>query len=259
MPGYKTVLLVRTPANSLVNLYSTKLLVYLAIYAFISTTVCLAKAQNCTSARDCDRDGKEDGMQCCNGLCTQSSSCVGQICKINEDCATSEVCCSNRCVDNWNCLGEACSFDADCQWDESCCYGSCKENNECVHLTVIVIICSVAFVFFVAMCSCVCRMITSVKQRSPPSGSSSELTSCTTSLNLTGVTSSSTTNLLRGQGLSSDIPHKSLSHVHPTLHTFFASRSDDPLPVCSETTKKEPKGINTAMTCYGSIRETVQP
>lgn len=256
MPGSKTVLLVGTPESSLVNLYSTKLLVYLAIYAFISTTVCLADAQNCSSARDCGRDGKEDGMHCCNGLCTQSSSCVRQICKINEDCATSQVCCSNRCVDNWNCLGEACSFDADCQWDESCCYGSCKENNECVHLTVIVIICSVAFVFFVAMCSCVCRMVTSVKQRSPPSGSSSQMTSCTTSLNLTGVTSSST-DLLSSQGLSTDISHMPLSH--PTLHTFFATRRDDPVPVWSETSKKESEGLNTAMTCYGSICETVQP
>ena len=244
-------------SSTLVNLYPTKQLVFLAIYTFILTTVCLANAQNCTSAKECGRDGKEDGKQCCNGLCTLSISCVGQNCKINDDCAASEVCCSNKCVDNWNCLGVTCSFDADCQWDESCCYGSCRENNECVHLTAIVIICSVAFVFFVAMCSCVCRIITSVKQRFPPSDSSSEITSCTTSVNLTGVNSYSATNLLSSQGLSSDIPHKSLPHTN--LHTFFAPRIDDPLPVCSETTEKESKCVKTATTCYGSISETVQP
>lgn len=239
------------------KLYSTNLVVFLAIYSFISTTVCLANAQNCTSARDCSRDGKEDGKQCCNGLCSQGNKCLGQNCNINEDCATSEVCCSNKCIDNWNCLGQACSFDADCQWYESCCYGSCKEENECVNLTALVIIFSIGFVFFVAVCSCVCRKITSVKQRFPTSGSS-EMTSCTTSLNLSGVyTSSSSTNLLSNQGLSNDISEKTLSH--PTLRTFFVPRGDDILHVCSETTEKESKGINTlAMTCYGSVCDTVQ-
>ncbi|KAJ7384099.1 hypothetical protein OS493_023422 [Desmophyllum pertusum] len=212
---YGLVLFERTQADSFVSLNGSKeTVVLLAILVFMST-VCLSDAHNCTSTGDCDG---EDDMQCCNGLCIQSSSCLGHNCKINDDCSTSEVCCNNKCVDNWNCLGQTCSFDDDCQWDESCCYGSCKENNECVDLTAIVIICSLAFVFFVSICSCVCRKVTSFKQRFPLS---SEMTSCTTSLNLTGITSSSSR-----EGLSSDFPQKSPSH--PTLHTFFAFGSTDP-------------------------------
>lgn len=241
MPASRPVLLETTAVNSLLSFYSTKLLVLLAICALISTTTCLANAKSCTTPGDCGRDGKEDGKQCCNGLCTQNSSCLDQNCIMNVNCATSEVCCSNKCVDGFNCLGEACTFDDDCQWDESCCFGSCRKNNECTNLTIMLIIYISAFVLFIiVICPFVYKKLTSGNQWLSSPDSSSRITSATNSSNL-----------------YPDIPRESPSH--PTLHTFFARENGNPLTICSETTEKKSRGVNITITSYGSISKINQP
>ena len=224
-----------------------ELSVAFAVLVVMSTAVRFSDAQMCTSAQDCG--GKENGYQCCSGLCVQGSSCLGQDCKINHDCSTSEVCCNKKCVNNWNCLGQTCSLGDDCQWNESCCYGSCRRSHECVNMTVVAIIFAVALIAFVSLLACLFRKITSIKQWSSFQSSQSEVTSCTTLLNDTG-------NLPSSGGSSSDVPQKFPSHS--TVQIFCTPAGDDlHLP---ETPEKERKGSNpTAMAFYGSICETIQP
>ena len=222
MPASRTVLLGTTAVNSL--LYSTNLLVLLAICALMSTTASLPSAHNCTPAGDR-----------WNGLCTQNNNSLDQNCTINLDCATSKVCCSNKCVDGFNCLGEDCTSDDDCQWDnESCCLGSCRKLNECTNLVVMIVIyVSASFLLIAVICPFFYRKLTSIIQ--PLSSSTS----------------------IHSVNNNADIPQEPPSQ--PTLQTFFVRAIGNPLTISSETTTKESRDINIITTSYGSIRIPNKP
>lgn len=222
MPASRTVLLGTTAVNSL--LYSTKLLVLLAICALMSTTESLANVQNCTAAGDR-----------WNGLCTQNNNSLDQNCAVNFDCATSKVCCSNKCVDGANCLGEDCTSDDDCQWeDESCCLGSCRKLNGCTNLVAIIVIHVSASVLLIAViCPFLYRKLASTNQP---------------------LSSSRSIHLFNNQELYADVPEEPPSH--PTLPTLFVRGNDNPLTITaisSETTNKESRDVNITITSYGSI------
>lgn len=225
MLASKTVLLGTTAVSSL--LYSTKLLVLLAICALMSTTESLANVQNCTSARDL-----------WNGLCTHNNNSLKQNCSVNFDCATSKVCCSNKCVDGANCLGEDCTSDDDCQWeDESCCLGSCRKLNGCTNLVVIIVIHVFASVLLLAViCLFIYRTLASTNQP---------------------LSSSRSIHLFNNQELYADVPQEPPSH--PTLPTLFVRGNDNPLTISSETTNKESRDANITITSYGSIRTPNKP
>ena len=226
---------------------TSKLSLVFAVLVVMSTTGRFSDAHNCTSSQDCG--GKENGYQCCSGLCVQGRSCLGQDCKINHDCSTSEVCCNKKCVDNWNCLGQSCSFGDDCQWNETCCYGSCKENTACNDLTIIILICPLAIIVAVSIFSCICRNMyntSSLKQRSPYS-----LLSYSTETTLSSTLSSP----INFPGRPKKIPS------HSTIRMFYTPASAATLPEdISKKAGKECKTTNpAAKTWYGSVCETVPP
>lgn len=225
MPAFRTVLLGTTAVNSL--LYSTKLLVLLAICALMSITASLPDAQNCTAAGDRWND-----------LCTQNNNSLDQNCAINFDCATSKVCCRNKCVDGFNCLGQDCTSDDDCQWDdESCCLGSCRKLNGCTNLIVMIVIYISASVLVIAViCPFVFRRLASTIQP---------------------LSSSRSIHLVNNQELYDDIPQGPPSH--PIIQTLYVRGTGNPLTISPETTTKESRDINITITSYGSIRMPNKP
>ena len=96
---------------------------------------------------------------CCNHFCISGSSCIGQVCSDNFDCATSESCCGGQC--RFECSGYSCSSDTDCGVAESCCDGKCSYDSVCYDPTAVIIgsVCGVLiFACLLSMCFyCACR------------------------------------------------------------------------------------------------------
>lgn len=228
--------------NSLMVLLSIKL--YEFFVALVLATLCYADARSCTTTRDCSA---VNGEQCCRGVCNQTVTCLGNECRLNDECSTSQVCCNRKCVSNWNCLGETCSSNAHCQRGETCCYGSCREEMHCVEVTGAIIVYSTAVILFVLICSCVCRDPISrnpLRQQIP--GSS------TTVIIPAGIK-----NELPSSGDWSNYPQK--IKCYSTLQISFEPGNEGPLPLKSENVKGIDGVKRPTLTLYGSTCEAIEP
>ena len=235
--GLKVVLLKKTWLYFSLDVVPTKLFVLLAL-VFL-TTVSVANAQNCTTSADCSR---ADGEQCHQGTCTQTIASSRNVseCQTNHDCLTSQVCCNHRCVGNSNCLGESCSLDTDCQLGEMCCRGSCMENDECPRLVAAVIICSVAFIFIVAICYNACRYIIPDRQRFRFQGNPDMIWSASTAIFVSNEIACQSSN-------TGDYPQKTKS--------CFKPKKEEQMPLNFMNMEGETEGVNGRVPSYGSTAQ----